>query len=55
MAKLGTEKRPVRFRVRTEERLHEIAAICNENGWKFVGGYEPDEPEDTCEVEYLLK
>jgi hypothetical protein len=28
MAKLGTEKRPVRFRVQTEERLQEIATLC---------------------------
>ncbi len=54
MAKLGTEKRPVRFRVQTEERLQDIASICDRNGWKFIGGFEPDKPEDLCEVEYLL-
>ncbi len=27
MAKLGTNKRPVRFRVQTEERLQEIALL----------------------------
>lgn len=54
MAKLGTEKRPVRFRVQTEERLGQIAEICSENDWKFVGGLEPDKPEDISEVEYLL-
>ena len=54
MAKLGTEKKPVRFRVQTEERLGEIASLCDEKGWKFVGGLEPDKPEDLCEVEYLL-
>lgn len=54
MAKLGTDKRPVRFRVQTEERLGQIAAICSENEWKFIGGFEPDEPEDINEVEYLL-
>ena len=54
MAKLGTKKRPVRFRVQTEERLQEIALLCDKNGWKFVGGFEPDEPEDLSEVEYLL-
>ncbi len=54
MAKLGTEKRPVRFRVQTEERLQEIALLCDKNGWIFVGEFEPDEPEDLREVEYLL-
>ena len=54
MAKLGTEKKPVRFRVQTEGRLGEIAALCERNGWKFIGGLEPDKPEDLREVEYLL-
>jgi SWIM/SEC-C metal-binding protein len=54
MVKLGTQKRPARFRVQTEERLGEIALLCERNGWTFVGGLEPDKPEDICEVEYLL-
>jgi len=54
MAKLGTKKKPVRFRVQTEERLREIARICEQNGWKFVGEFGPGEPEDISEVEYLL-
>ena len=54
MVKLGTQKRPARFRVQTEERLGEIALLCERNGWIFVGGLEPDKPEDICEVEYLL-
>ena len=54
MAKLGSEKKPVRFRVQTEARLQEIATLCDRNGWIFVGGYEPDEPEDIREVEYML-
>jgi len=54
MAKLGTKKMPVRFRVQTEERLREIASICEQNGWKFVGEFGPGEPEDISEVEYLL-
>ena len=54
MAKIGTEKKPVRFRVQTEERLHQIASLCDQKGWIFIGGYEPDEPEDISEVEYML-
>ena len=54
MAKLGTKKWPVRFRVQTEERLGEITSICEQNGWKFVGEFGPGEPEDISEVEYLL-
>jgi hypothetical protein len=40
MAKLGTEKRPVRFQVQTEGRLQEVASLCDKNGWIFVGGFE---------------
>ena len=54
MAKLGTEKKPIRFRVQTEERLSQIAFLCDQNGWVFIGEYEPDEPEDISEVEYML-
>ena len=54
MAKLGTEKRPVRFRVQTEERLNEIALLCEKNGWKFIGGFDSDKTEDLSEIEYLL-
>ena len=54
MARLGTKKKPIRFRVQTEQRLVEIVEVCERNGWKFVGGLEPDEPEDISEVEYLL-
>ena len=54
MAKLGTKKKPVRYRVETEERLGELAAVCEQNGWTFIGGLEPGEPEDIREVEYLL-
>lgn len=54
MAKLGTEKRPVRFQVKTEKKLHEIASLCDKKGWIFIGGLEPDEPEDIGEVDYLL-
>lgn len=53
MAKLGTKKKSVRFRVQTEERLQEIATLCDSNGWVFIGGLEPDKPEDIREVEYL--
>ncbi len=54
MAKLGTEKKPLIFRVQTEERLAEIASICQEHNWKFIGGLEPDKPEDIGDVEYML-
>lgn len=54
MAKLGTHKRPIRFRAQTEERLKELSHLCDRNGWIFIGGFEPDKPEDIREVEYML-
>ncbi len=53
-AKLGTEKRPCVVNVQTEERVKEVAAICEENGWKHIIGLEPDKPEDISELELLL-
>ncbi|MFY9706319.1 MAG: PBPRA1643 family SWIM/SEC-C metal-binding motif protein [Desulfobacterales bacterium] len=53
-AKLGTEKRPAIVRVQTEERMKEVAAIFEENGWKFTIGLEPDQPEDIADLELLL-
>lgn len=54
MAKLGSEKRPVILRVADEDRAREIAEICSENGWHFIIGFEPDEPEDISDLEKLL-
>ena len=42
----------MRFKVQTEERLKEIALLCDKNGWIFVGGLEPDEPEDLCVADH---
>ena len=53
-ARLGTEKRPAIVRVQTEERMREVAAIFDENGWKFTLGLEPDKPEDITDLEILL-
>lgn len=54
MARLGTEKRSAIVRVQTEERMHEIASVFEEHGWKFIIGIEPDEPEDITDLERLL-
>ncbi len=54
MAKLGSDKRPVRATVQTMERAQEILALCDSHGWKAVVGVEPYQPEDIAEVERLL-
>ena len=53
-ARLGTEKRPAAVHVQTEARLKEVSSIFEENGWKFIAGLEPDEPEDISDLELLL-
>ena len=55
MAKLGTHKRPAVVRVRTVEEAEYIASLCNERGWQVIAGVEPDEPEDTSDLEKLLR
>jgi SWIM/SEC-C metal-binding protein len=53
-AKLGSDKNPARVNVRTEERLREVAAVLEEKGWKYTVELEPDQPEDTTDLERLL-
>ena len=55
MARLGTEKRPVTVSVQTLDRAEEIGALCDEHGWIFVMGIEPDKPEDLSDIEKLLR
>lgn len=54
MARLGTEKNPLILRVRTEQRLNEIASICEEHGWQFIIGLESDKPEDIADIDRAL-
>ncbi|MDP2981838.1 MAG: SEC-C metal-binding domain-containing protein [Candidatus Latescibacter sp.] len=55
MTKLGTNKKPAIVRVQTEARAQEIIAICEQNGWIFIVGIEPDKPEDISHVVKLMK
>jgi len=48
------DKNTVIGRVQTQERLNEIAALCNERGLKFIIGLEPDKPEDISEIQRRL-
>jgi SWIM/SEC-C metal-binding protein len=54
MAKLGSEKRPVIVRVKTEERARAITAACTARGWQCIAGVEPDEPGDVSDFERLM-
>jgi SWIM/SEC-C metal-binding protein len=54
MAKLGTEKHPAVVRVQTEEKAHELMALCQDHGIQVIVGIEPDEPEDTSDVDRVL-
>jgi len=54
MTKLGSEKRPVIVRVKTEERAHAITAACTARGWQCIAGVEPGEPEDISDFERLM-
>ncbi len=52
-AKLGTEKNPAVVRVQTEEKMKEVAALFEENHWKYTIGLDPDQPEDITDLERL--
>jgi SWIM/SEC-C metal-binding protein len=53
-ARLGTEKRPAAVTVQTEERSREVAALFEENGWKYTIELDPDKPEDVTDLDILL-
>src|ERR1700730_14893795 len=54
MTKLGSEKRPVIVRVKTQERAHAVMAACTMRGWQCIAAVEPDKPEDISDFEQLL-
>ena len=53
-AKLGTEHRPAAVSVQTEERLKEVAAVFEENGWQYKVSLDPDNQENIADLEILL-
>ena len=53
-AKLGSEERPIIVRVHSEEKGRYVAEKCAENGWHYIIGFEPNEPEDISDLERLL-
>lgn len=54
MAKLGSTKRPIIVRVHTEEMGRYVAETCAQNGWHYIIGFEPHEPEDISDLERAL-
>ncbi len=54
MARLGSRKRPAIVRVQSMSRAEEILSLCDEHGWQVIVGVEPEDPEDTADVERLL-
>ena len=53
-AKLGTIMNPAKIHVKTKERMQEVAAILEKNGWEHSIELEPDKPEDITDLEILL-
>lgn len=54
VAKLGTEKRPAVVNVQTEERVKELKAVFEKNGWAYTIELASDKPEDVIDLEILL-
>nr|WP_295444765.1 PBPRA1643 family SWIM/SEC-C metal-binding motif protein [uncultured Thiodictyon sp.] len=54
MAKLGSTARPLVLRVQSQDRAYFVAASCQEHGWQYVMGIEPDKPEDISDMERML-
>jgi SWIM/SEC-C metal-binding protein len=54
MAKLGSKKRPLILRVKTEVRAKELFEICQQNDWQCIIGLETDKPENIADLEAML-
>lgn len=53
--KLGSKKHPIIIRVQNERRAGEVASICEQHGWKYIAGIEPDKPENISDLEKALR
>ena len=53
-AKLGTDKNPATVTVQTEERMKELSAVFEKNGWKSKITVDADTPEDINDLDILL-
>ncbi|RMG75733.1 MAG: hypothetical protein D6711_05840 [Chloroflexi bacterium] len=51
---MGSKKRPLILRVADDSKVEAIATICQENGWHFIVGFEPDKEEDLSDLERKL-
>jgi SWIM/SEC-C metal-binding protein len=54
MVKLGSKNNPLILRVTDDSKIEWIAEICDENGWQFILGIEPDREEDLSDLERKL-
>jgi hypothetical protein len=55
MSKLGTKKKPLVLRVRSLDRMQEVAQRCYEVSAYFIIGIEEDKPEDLTDLERYLR
>lgn len=55
MSKLRTKKKPLVLRVRSLERMQEVAQRCDEATAYFIIGIEEDKPEDLADLERYLR
>jgi hypothetical protein len=55
MAKLGSTKRPLILRVGSDESAMVAVGICEQHGWHYIVGMEPDKPEDLRDLDRALR
>jgi SWIM/SEC-C metal-binding protein len=51
---LELRKKPIIVRVQTQERGLHVAELCAEQGWHYIIGLEPENPEDISDLEKAL-
>ena len=55
MAKLGSKKRPIILRASTRVDGERAMRICEEHGWHYIVGFEPDKRQDFSDLDKALR
>jgi uncharacterized protein YecA (UPF0149 family) len=53
MYPLGSDKRPIIVKVRSQQRAEKVAEICSQYNWKYILGFDPI--EDISDLKKAVK
>jgi SWIM/SEC-C metal-binding protein len=54
MARLGSKEKPIIVNAHDQKTIEWVSQTCVSNGWYFLAGMDPNEPEDLGDFERKL-